>query len=50
MSSTVVTWIVIGVIVLLVLWIITIYNGLIAHAATGQPGLLRHRRADEAAP
>ena len=30
MSSTVVTWIVIGVIVLLVLWIIMIYNGLVA--------------------
>jgi LemA protein len=30
MSSTVITWIVIGVIVLLVLWIIMIYNGLIA--------------------
>src|SRR5262244_3361429 len=30
MSSTVVTWIVIGVIVVLVLWIITIYNGLVA--------------------
>src|SRR5262250_2982677 len=30
MSSTVVTWIVIGVIVVLVLWVITIYNGLVA--------------------
>ncbi|MET0633904.1 MAG: LemA family protein [Xanthobacteraceae bacterium] len=30
MSSTVVTWIVIGAIVLLVLWIIMIYNGLVA--------------------
>src|ERR671937_862398 len=30
MSSTAVTWIVIGVIIVLVLWIITIYNGLIA--------------------
>src|SRR5262249_60432531 len=30
MSSTAVTWIVIGVIVVLVLWIITIYNGLVA--------------------
>jgi LemA protein len=30
MSSTVITWIVIGVIVLLVLWIIMIYNGLVA--------------------
>ena len=30
MSSTVTTWIVIGVIVLLVLWIIMIYNGLVA--------------------
>jgi LemA protein len=30
MSSTVTTWIVIGAIVLLVLWIITIYNGLVA--------------------
>jgi LemA protein len=30
MSSTAVTWIVIGVIVALVLWIITIYNGLVA--------------------
>jgi LemA protein len=30
MSGTVVTWIVIGVIVLLVLWIIMIYNGLVA--------------------
>ena len=30
MSSTVVTWIVIGLIVVLVLWIITIYNGLVA--------------------
>src|SRR5260370_13688308 len=29
MSSTVVTWIVIGLIVVLVLWIITIYNGLV---------------------
>ena len=30
MSSTAVTWIIIGVIVLLVLWIISIYNGLVA--------------------
>src|SRR6476659_4346094 len=30
MSSTVVTWIVIGLIVVLVLWIITLYNGLVA--------------------
>ena len=30
MSSTVVTWIVIGVIVVLVLWIVMIYNGLVA--------------------
>ena len=30
MSSTVTTWIVLGVIVLLVLWIIMIYNGLVA--------------------
>jgi LemA protein len=30
MSSTAITWIVIGVIVLLVLWIIMIYNGLVA--------------------
>ncbi len=30
MSSTVVTWIVIGVIVLLVAWIVMIYNGLVA--------------------
>ena len=30
MSSTAVTWIVIGVIVVLVLWIISIYNGLVA--------------------
>jgi LemA protein len=30
MSSTVVTWIVIGAIVLLVLWVIMIYNGLVA--------------------
>jgi LemA protein len=30
MSSTAVTWIVIGVIIVLVLWIITIYNGLVA--------------------
>jgi len=30
MSSTAVTWIVIGVIVVLVLWIIMIYNGLVA--------------------
>ena len=30
MSSTVVTWLVIGVIVLLVAWIIMIYNGLVA--------------------
>ena len=30
MSSTAITWIVIGVIVLLVLWIVTIYNGLVA--------------------
>src|SRR5436853_6655979 len=30
MSGTVITWIVIGVIVLLVLWIIGIYNGLVA--------------------
>src|SRR5436309_16070575 len=30
MSSTAITWIVIGVIVLLVLWIMTIYNGLVA--------------------
>ena len=30
MSSTVVTWLVIGAIVLLVAWIIMIYNGLVA--------------------
>src|SRR6516164_3554323 len=30
MSSTVVTWIVIGVIVVLVIWIMTVYNGLVA--------------------
>jgi len=30
MSSTVITWIFIGAIVLLVVWIITIYNGLVA--------------------
>src|SRR5213082_909528 len=30
MSSTAITWIIIGVIVLLVLWIITVYNGLVA--------------------
>jgi LemA protein len=30
MSSTLTTWIVVGVIVVLVLWIITIYNGLVA--------------------
>ena len=30
MSGTVITWIIIGVIVLLVLWIIMIYNGLVA--------------------
>ena len=30
MSSTVTTWIIIGVIVLLVLWVIMIYNGLVA--------------------
>src|SRR5215468_10944828 len=30
MSSTAVTWIVIGIIVVLVLWIISIYNGLVA--------------------
>jgi LemA protein len=30
MSSTVITWIVIGAIVLLVLWVIMIYNGLVA--------------------
>jgi len=30
MSSTIITWIVIGAIVLLVLWIIMIYNGLVA--------------------
>src|SRR5436853_7509566 len=30
MSSTAITWIVIGVIVLLVLWIMMIYNGLVA--------------------
>ena len=30
MSSTVTTWIIIGAIVLLVLWIIMIYNGLVA--------------------
>jgi LemA protein len=30
MSATVITWIIIGVIVLLVLWIIMIYNGLVA--------------------
>jgi LemA protein len=30
MSSTVVTWIIIGVIVALVVWIISIYNGLVA--------------------
>ena len=30
MSSTAITWIIIGLIVLFVLWIITIYNGLVA--------------------
>ena len=30
MSSTAITWIIIGVIVLFVLWIITVYNGLVA--------------------
>jgi LemA protein len=30
MSSTVVTWIVVGAIVLLVLWVVMIYNGLVA--------------------
>src|SRR5947209_18903787 len=30
MSATAITWIVIGLIVLLVLWIIMIYNGLVA--------------------
>src|SRR5881227_3009377 len=30
MSSTAIPWIIIGVIVLLVLWIITVYNGLVA--------------------
>src|SRR5437588_12452438 len=30
MSSTAVTWIVIGVIVLVVLWVIMVYNGLVA--------------------
>ena len=30
MSSSVITWIVIGVIVLLVIWIMTVYNGLVA--------------------
>ena len=30
MSSTVVTWIIIGLIVLFVLWIVMIYNGLVA--------------------
>ena len=30
MSSTVTTWIIIGVIVVLVLWVISIYNGLVA--------------------
>ena len=34
MSSTAVTWIVIGVIVVLVLWIISIYNGLVAKRQT----------------
>src|SRR5262249_32141120 len=35
MSSTAITWIVIGVIVVLVLWIITIYNGLVAMRQRG---------------
>ena len=30
MSSTAITWIIIGLIVLFVLWIIMIYNGLVA--------------------
>jgi LemA protein len=30
MSSTVITWIVIGVIVLLAIWMVTVYNGLVA--------------------
>ncbi|MFL6795863.1 MAG: LemA family protein [Xanthobacteraceae bacterium] len=30
MSSTVVTWIIVGVIVLLVIWLVSIYNGLVA--------------------
>ncbi len=36
MSSTAVTWIVIGVIVVLVLWIIMIYNGLVAMQRVNQ--------------
>ena len=39
------TIIVLAVIVVFVVWAITVYNGLIAHAAAGQPGLRRHRRA-----
>src|SRR5947208_14640519 len=35
MSSTAVTWIVIGVIIVLVLWIITIYDGLVAMRQRG---------------
>ena len=44
------TWIILGIIVVLVMWVIMIYNGLVAHAAAGQPVLRRHRRAAEAAP
>ena len=30
MSSTAITWIVLGVIVLIALWIVMVYNGLVA--------------------
>ena len=43
-------WIVLGIIVILAIYLIAVYNGLVVAAAAHQPGLRRHRRAAEAAP
>ena len=42
MSTT--GWIVLGVIVVVVLWVISVYNSLVSHGAAGKPGVCRHRR------
>ena len=48
MSTT--AWVVLGVIVVIVIWAISDLQRPRRHAAAGQPGLRRHRRAAQAAP